>query len=89
MSVVTKSPGTASPVSENSAVSTFQSSASGALLKVAVEWNVIDHVPYTIRLLRFQRPEATFHDFDELRPAGRCGTRRRCAVIATCAERGC
>jgi len=36
------------------------------LLKVAVEWDVIDKMPCTIRLLRAGQPsEAPFHDFDE------------------------
>jgi integrase len=36
------------------------------LLKVAVEWGVIEHMPCTIRLLPMTRPnEAEFHDFDQ------------------------
>lgn len=35
------------------------------LLKVAVEWDVIDHVPCTIKLLRTAPTVAAFHDFDE------------------------
>ncbi len=35
------------------------------LLKVAVEWQVIDQMPCSIRLLKAQRHEATFHDFNE------------------------
>lgn len=36
------------------------------LLKVAVEWDVIDRMPCTIRLLPMAHPsEAPFHDFDE------------------------
>jgi integrase len=35
------------------------------LLKKAVEWQVIERMPCTIRLLPAPRPAATFHDFDE------------------------
>jgi integrase len=35
------------------------------LLKKAVEWQVIDRVPCTIRLLRVPKPSISFHDFDE------------------------
>jgi integrase len=36
------------------------------LLKIAVEWGVIDRMPCTIRLLNMPPPkEAAFHDFDE------------------------
>ncbi len=35
------------------------------LLKVAVEWGVIDQAPCRIRLLRTTHVEAAFHDFDE------------------------
>ncbi len=35
------------------------------LLKVAVEWDVIEKMPCTIRLLRTVHYEAAFHDFDE------------------------
>ena len=34
------------------------------LLKVAVEWEILGHVPCTIKLLRTDQPEAEFHDFD-------------------------
>lgn len=34
------------------------------LLKIAVEWNVVDHHPCTIKLLRVPPPVAGFHDFD-------------------------
>lgn len=34
------------------------------LLKKAVEWNVIERMPCTIRLLPIPRSTATFHDFD-------------------------
>lgn len=37
----------------------------GTLLRVAVEWSVIERMPCTIRLLRTAHPVATFHDFDE------------------------
>ena len=33
------------------------------LLKVAVEWNKIERVPCTIRLLKVPKPAAVFHDF--------------------------
>lgn len=35
------------------------------LLKVAAEWDVIDQMPCTIRLLKAPAKEADFHDFDE------------------------
>ncbi len=35
------------------------------LLRVAVEWGVVDRMPCTIRLLRTSQGEAAFHDFDE------------------------
>jgi integrase len=35
------------------------------LLKKAVEWDVIDRLPCTIRLLPIAKPSASFHDFDE------------------------
>src|SRR5712691_7076291 len=35
------------------------------LLKKAVEWDVIDRIPCTIRLLPIPKPSAHFHDFDE------------------------
>ena len=34
------------------------------LLKAAVEWNVIEQVPCTIRLLKVPKTSAVFHDFD-------------------------
>ncbi len=34
------------------------------LLKVAVEWNVIDQAPCSVRLLHVSQPVAAFHDFD-------------------------
>ena len=34
------------------------------LLKAAVEWNVIEHKPCTIRLLKVPKTSAVFHDFD-------------------------
>lgn len=33
------------------------------LLKKAVEWNVIDRMPCTVRLLKVPKPSAMFHDF--------------------------
>ena len=35
------------------------------LLKKAVEWQAIDRLPCTIRLLPIPKPSASFHDFDE------------------------
>ena len=35
------------------------------MLKKAVEWQVIERMPCTIRLLRVPKPAASFHDFDE------------------------
>ena len=35
------------------------------LLKKAVEWDVIERMPCTIRLLPIPKPSASFHDFDE------------------------
>jgi len=35
------------------------------LLKVAVDWNVIERMPCTVRLLRIPKTEASFHDFEE------------------------
>jgi len=35
------------------------------LLKKAVEWEVIDRLPATVRLLRIPKGTAGFHDFDE------------------------
>ena len=35
------------------------------LLKMAVEWEVIDALPCTIRLLKTPRTRAAFHDFDD------------------------
>lgn len=35
------------------------------LLKKAIEWEVIERMPCTVRLLRTQRPSAKFHDFDD------------------------
>ena len=35
------------------------------LLKKAVEWDVIDQLPCTIRLLRIQRESMGFYDFEE------------------------
>ena len=34
------------------------------LLKAAVEWNVIDRLPCTVRLLKVPRSSAAFHDFE-------------------------
>ena len=34
------------------------------LLKVAVEWKVIERVPCTIRMLKVSKSSAVFHDFD-------------------------
>ncbi len=35
------------------------------LLKTAVEWDVIEQMPCTIRLLRVPKTSASFHDFDD------------------------
>lgn len=35
------------------------------LLRVAVEWNVIEQMPCSIRLLRLSKAEASFHDFHD------------------------
>jgi integrase len=35
------------------------------LLKKAVEWDAIDRLPCTIRLLPIPKPSASFHDFDD------------------------
>ena len=35
------------------------------LLKTAVEWDVIEQIPCTIRLLRVPKTSASFHDFDD------------------------
>jgi integrase len=34
-------------------------------LKTAVDWNVIERMPCTIRLLPIPKPSANFHDFDD------------------------
>src|SRR5947207_2794271 len=34
------------------------------MLKVAVDWGVIDRMPCTVRLVRTPKPTARFHDFD-------------------------
>jgi len=39
--------------------------ALSVMLKVAVEWEVIDRAPCTIKLLRVPPGDADFHDFDE------------------------
>ena len=41
------------------------------LLKKAVEWEVIDRMPCTVKLLRVQHGTAAFHDFDAVRTARR------------------
>ncbi len=35
------------------------------LLKVAVEWNVIERMPCTVRLLKIPKSSASFHDFEQ------------------------
>jgi Phage integrase, N-terminal SAM-like domain len=35
------------------------------LLKKAVEWEIIERMPYTVKLLRVEKGTAAFHDFDE------------------------
>ena len=42
------------------------------LLKKAVEWDVIERMPCTIRSCRFRR-SAGFYDFDAVRATGRSG----------------
>jgi integrase len=37
----------------------------GVLMKKAIEWNVIDRMPCTIRLLNVPKASMAFHDFDE------------------------
>lgn len=37
------------------------------LLKVAVEWGVIDRMPCRVRMLKVQHREAVFYDFDQFR----------------------
>jgi integrase len=37
----------------------------GVLLKKAVEWNVIDRMPCTVRLLKVPKSSMAFHDFDD------------------------
>jgi hypothetical protein len=37
----------------------------GVLLKKAVEWNVIDGMPCTIKLLQTTKTPASFYDFEE------------------------
>ena len=34
------------------------------LLKAAVEWNLLERMPCTIRLVKVSKPSAAFHDFD-------------------------
>ena len=34
------------------------------LLKTAVEWNLLERMPCTIRLVKVSKPSAAFHDFD-------------------------
>ena len=35
------------------------------LLKTAAEWEIIEQIPCTIRLLRVPKTSASFHDFDD------------------------
>ena len=35
------------------------------MLRTAVEWNVIERIPCSIRLLKTSKSVATFYDFDE------------------------
>src|ERR1700730_9166152 len=52
------------------------------LLKKAVEWDVIERMPCTIRLLPIPKPSAGFYDFDEYERLGTC-ERRECSVGET------
>lgn len=45
------------------------------LLKVAVEWGVIDKMPCTVRLVRTSQRTMTYHDFDEYGRLIDCATR--------------
>lgn len=51
---------TKSPKTVNNALAVLS-----VLLKKAVEWDVIDRMPCTIRLLRASNPSPRFHDFDQ------------------------
>jgi len=37
----------------------------GKMLRVALEWNVLDAMPCTVRLLKTQHPEMEFYEEDE------------------------
>lgn len=50
---------TKSPKTVNNILTTLNT-----LLKVAVEWKVLDEMPCTIRLLKVTRPVMEFHDFE-------------------------
>jgi integrase len=52
------------------------------LLKKAVEWDVIDRLPCTIRLLPIAKPSASFHDFDQYEPLVTIATTDRLAYLA-------
>jgi hypothetical protein len=48
-----------SPKTVNNVLATLS-----VLLKTAVEWELITHLPCAIRLLPVERQDAAFHDFD-------------------------
>jgi integrase len=47
----------------------------GVLLKKAVEWNVIDRMPCTIRLLKVPKASMAFHDFNDYEKLVEAATR--------------
>ena len=49
------------------------------LLKKAVEWEVIERMPCTVKLLPVPKGSAAFYDFDRVRTADRGGAGARCA----------
>ena len=55
------------------------------LLRTALEWSVIDHMPCRIRLLRVPKSSAHFHDFDDyerlVKTAGRSGWQASLIVL--------
>lgn len=61
------------------------------LLKRAVEWNVIDRMFCTIRLLPVPKPSASFHDFDDyerLVAAAQATDVRACLIVLLGGEAG-
>ena len=49
-----------SPKTVNNTISTL-----GKMLRVAVEWGVLDELPCRLRLLRYRPPEMSFYDFGD------------------------